>query len=528
MAASSGLLPDELREKLSCAICLELYKDPGTLPCGHSFCRRCVSDHWDSKEKEASWNGTFTCPTCRQAYRKRPEFQRSVSLHSLVEGVPTAGGQGFRSSPCQAAAGPRCARHRRPLELYCRTEKRCICCECTVGECQEHKRALCGDERRVREEVLKERLLKNESQLKCTEVEIQELETQMTTYRDTSERSIIGISGRFDQLQKALETCKNLVVQGMEMETATVLEKAKEKQAVLQSRLDALGQYQQQAEELLQYTDDVVFLEAFSFLPALGNSESLTNIMFNSTSKVEAVTAVLSELSRLIEKELPNVVHPGAAGAKTQGLSEVKTRAALKMEPSFRPKSERRTQLLLNYRNLTFDPNTAHKYIQLSKENQEAKHTISVTTHYPAHPERFESCWQVLCTESFGEGCHYWEVEVSEYFVYVGVAYGNVERKKKCKTATIGQNGSSWSLQLQQNCYVAWANGKEWKLDAPLYSCIGVHLDFLAGTLSFYGIEDKMELLHTFHSVFSAPLYPACWIGENVVVTLCQLPLSDN
>ncbi|XP_030064094.1 E3 ubiquitin-protein ligase TRIM65 [Microcaecilia unicolor] len=531
-ATTASITSEDLREKLSCAICLELYKDPGTVPCGHSFCRPCVSGHWDSEEQAQGWAGTFSCPTCRQCYQKRPELERSVALNNLVEEVQAASTGGSHesaftsgpSSPGQAAAaGPRCARHDRPLQLYCSTEKRCICYECTVRECQEHKRVLAGDERRAREDTLKERLLKNESQLKCTKAEIQKLETQMTTYRDTSERSISGISVRFDQLQKAFEVCKTLVVQSMEMETATALEQAKKKHAVLQSRLDSLGQYQQQAEELCQHADDVTFLEAFSLLPPLGNSKSLPNIMFNNMSKVEAVTAVLSELSRLIEKELPNTLHPGEASDKIQG-SESKTNAAVKSEPSFSPKSELRTQLFHNYRNLTFDPNTAHKYIQLSKGNQEATHMISVTTRCPVHPERFESCWQVLCTESFGEGCHYWEVKVSDYFVYVGMAYGNIERKKKCKTATIGRNASSWSLQLQHNCHTAWTNGKEWKLDAPLYSCIGVYLDFSAGTLSFYGIKDKMELLHTFHCVFSAPLYPAFWIGEDVAVTLCQVP----
>ncbi|XP_029456335.1 tripartite motif-containing protein 65 [Rhinatrema bivittatum] len=519
MAAGPEVLHEDMKEKLTCVICLELYKDPGTLDCGHSFCLPCLEGHWNIEEHAVNSAGDFTCPTCRKRYQERPRLRRSVALQNLVEDVQRAAA-GSRISSCQAV-GARCARHGRLLELYCLTDQRCICCECTVRECRDHPRALAGDERHTREEVLKDRLLKNESHLKRTETEMLQLEAQMTTLKDTADRSIMGISVRFDQLQKAFEACRALALQSIEREMAVALEQANENRAQLQSRRDALGQYRQQVEELCQQADDVIFLEGCSCLPSSGSSGSLPSVVFDVSGKVEAVTRILSEVSRLIQKELPNALHPMEASTEIQGSP--KPPAVLKPEPSLVPRSELRTQLLQSYRNLTFDPNTAHKYIQLSKKNLKAKHMTSVSTPYPEHPERFES-WQVLCAESFGEGRHYWEVKISGCFVYLGVAYRDIERKKKGKKAYIGHNGSSWSLQVQENCHSAWANGEEWKVPAPLYTHIGVHLDFSASTLSFYGIKDKMELLHTFHWVFSAPLYPAFWIGEEVDVTLCHLP----
>ncbi|KZV17163.1 hypothetical protein F511_29470 [Dorcoceras hygrometricum] len=49
---------DQLREELSCAICLEICYEPSTTPCGHSFCKQCLRSAADKCGKR--------CPKCRQ------------------------------------------------------------------------------------------------------------------------------------------------------------------------------------------------------------------------------------------------------------------------------------------------------------------------------------------------------------------------------------------------------------------------------------------------------------------------------
>ncbi|MGH0184564.1 UNVERIFIED_CONTAM: hypothetical protein FKN15_015322 [Acipenser sinensis] len=53
---------------------------------------------------------------------------------------------------------------------------------------------------------------------------------------------------------------------------------------------------------------------------------------------------------------------------------------------------------------------------------------------------------------------------------------------------------------------------------------LGVYLDFIAGTLSFYGVSDTMTLLHRFQTTFTEPLYPGFRLqGSDSTVTICQL-----
>ncbi|CAL8313451.1 unnamed protein product [Boreogadus saida] len=36
-------------EDFSCSICLDVFSSPVTTPCGHNFCRTCITKFWDEQ-----------------------------------------------------------------------------------------------------------------------------------------------------------------------------------------------------------------------------------------------------------------------------------------------------------------------------------------------------------------------------------------------------------------------------------------------------------------------------------------------
>ena len=59
-SSSPGLL--KLEEQLTCPVCLDLYTNPKTLPCLHSFCEACIGRFPQDKKGETYY---LSCPTCR-------------------------------------------------------------------------------------------------------------------------------------------------------------------------------------------------------------------------------------------------------------------------------------------------------------------------------------------------------------------------------------------------------------------------------------------------------------------------------
>lgn len=59
-----------LVQETTCSICLDLFRIPVTLPCGHSFCRKCLGDNALRAVSSLSarlgvQSGTICCPQCR-------------------------------------------------------------------------------------------------------------------------------------------------------------------------------------------------------------------------------------------------------------------------------------------------------------------------------------------------------------------------------------------------------------------------------------------------------------------------------
>ncbi|XP_043940302.1 E3 ubiquitin-protein ligase TRIM39-like isoform X2 [Protopterus annectens] len=101
----------------TCAICLDFFKDPLTVNCGHNFCKNCITDLWEKTETVAS------CPKCRTELTCS-FFRPNRELACIVEGIKKL------NEPSLKAIENICEEHEEKLKLFCEDEQRPICLVC--------------------------------------------------------------------------------------------------------------------------------------------------------------------------------------------------------------------------------------------------------------------------------------------------------------------------------------------------------------------------------------------------------------
>lgn len=76
-----------LEEMITCSQCSEVYREPKTLDCQHTFCKSClvlVSSH--NAQQEGSGEGQIVCPQCREVTEKSlQELSTSFAVDNLIE-----------------------------------------------------------------------------------------------------------------------------------------------------------------------------------------------------------------------------------------------------------------------------------------------------------------------------------------------------------------------------------------------------------------------------------------------------------
>ncbi|XP_028670670.2 E3 ubiquitin/ISG15 ligase TRIM25-like [Erpetoichthys calabaricus] len=556
MAAAKPFLSTDL---YSCSVCLEVLKEPVTIPCGHSYCLQCINKHWD----RSGLMGSYNCPQCRMDFHPRPQLHQNTTLTNLIQDLKK---EGVIRDPPQKNAGPGnlscdvcpgkkwkasktcmasfcktqlklrlesqafgrhkldeptryleeklCSKHQRVLEMFCRTDESLICSVCAITEHKSH-------DIRTLEEETAERKCQLVSKAKEVKRRILEKETKVAKLKKFSKT----IQKSAKKKEQEHEETINALLQSIERLTSEVSEvirdherrevrKAEELINILGKDIEVLQSREAKMAEFSKIDDHIHFLKRSCHVcvpPADGNAPNITvRADFLPETQKKKLSGVKRSLQKITGKEF------------------VKSKKTICDISSDVPKKLNRNDLLKYSCPLTLDPNTAHRRLHLSEGIKQVT-CMGADGPYPDHPDRFDSWPQVLCSEALsGPPRHYWEVEWSGQGVDVGVTYKRIRRQGAGNDCLLGFNDNSWSLICCDSNFSVWHNVRKTEISAPFSHRIGVFLDYAGGSLSFYSISDTMTLLHKFNASFTEPLYAGFRIRENSSLVICPLKQSDQ
>ncbi|XP_040098692.1 tripartite motif-containing protein 67 isoform X3 [Oryx dammah] len=155
----------------------------------------------------------------------------------------------------------------------------------------------------------------------------------------------------------------------------------------------------------------------------------------------------------------------------------------------------------------TFDPNSGHRDIILSNDNQTA--TCS------SYDDRV-----VLGTAAFSKGAHYWELHVDRYDNHPDPAFG-VARASVVKDMMLGKDDKAWAMYVDNNrSWFMHGNSHTNRTEGGVCkgATVGVLLDLNKHTLTFF-INGQQQGPTAFSHV-DGVFMPALSLNRNVQVTL--------
>lgn len=139
----------------------------------------------------------------------------------------------------------------------------------------------------------------------------------------------------------------------------------------------------------------------------------------------------------------------------------------------------------------------------------------------------FKQWPQVLCSRGLSEGHHYWEVEVSNSWVCLGVTYRCSSplggRPRRSVVYLPSRNPYSWCLEWDSLKLLVWHDNAQTVLHGAYHRTLGVALDCGARCLS-YGLAGGASLFYHFLTAFLEPLYPAVMVSSGASATLKRRP----
>ncbi|XP_073707654.1 E3 ubiquitin-protein ligase TRIM39-like [Garra rufa] len=511
MSSSSG----PLSEDLQCSICLDMFTDPVSTPCGHNFCKTCLNKCWNNSQ-------TCSCPYCKETFKQRPDLKSNTTLRELVGHYKKKSPEKTtdvlcdiceerklkalksclvcQSSYCETHLEPHlrvtrlkkhklmdpvsnledyiCQKHERPLDLFCRDDQTCVCYICTVKDHKNHNTVSIEEE----SEEKKTELMKTQKDLQ------QMIQNRIKTIQD---------------IRHSAEDRKRLYTKLLEMMEEQ--QKAAEKQEEelieeLEQEITELKMRNTELEQLSHTEDHLHLLQIHSSLCSPTNTRNWPEISMKTHESLETLRRDLTQLKDTIDEKL------------TQTVS-------------------RELKWMQQYAvDVTLDPDTANPYLILSDDGKQVR-CGDIRQKLPDKPERFDTCACVLGKEGFSSGRFYFEVQVKGKTKWdLGVARESINRKGEI---TASPSHGQWTVFLR--------NRNEYKAcDDPRVSLslrvkpqrVGVFVDYEEGLVSFYDVESSSHIYSFTGQSFTEKLYPLfspCYNdgGKNsrpLIIT----PVNDN
>ncbi|KAI5104614.1 bloodthirsty-relatedprotein family, member 6 [Silurus meridionalis] len=402
MASSSSALCED---QLECSICLDVFTDPVSTPCGHNFCMICLKEFWDS-------SSYCQCPVCKEKFSNRPDlrvntfisalaatFKMSVQLKNssaadqlqskskkvLCDSCTENKLKALKSclhcglSFCNTHLMPHkttpklmkhklmepvenlddyiCQKHERPLELFCRDDQTCVCQFCSERDHKTHNTVPIEEESVEKKNELVKTQAKVQQKIQERLKKIEEIKHTVEVDKINTEKEKADVVKMFSALICCIERSQAELLKVMEEKQKAAEKQVEEIIKDLEQELSELKRRNTDLEQLLHTDDHLHLLQIYPSLCSSPHTQDWTSIAITSHLSVETLRRALAQLQETLSQEMKKIDETV---------------------------------------DVTLDPDTANPYLVLSDDGKQV-YDGDTRQNLPDNPERPDGCFFSRC-----------------------------------------------------------------------------------------------------------------------------------
>ncbi|XP_041841611.1 E3 ubiquitin-protein ligase TRIM39-like [Melanotaenia boesemani] len=528
-----------------CPVCLDLFIDPVSTPCGHNFCKACLKKHWDTTD-------VCRCPLCKEMFYDRPELRVNTSFREMVDHYKSTTLSSVTSvESCKA----------KPGEVACdvctgvkmKATKSCLVCMASYCEIhlEPHKTAAALSKHKLIEPVknLETRICQKHEkilELYCKKeetficqlcAETDHSRHQVVTSEVASQQKMIQIKRREREVELMIQD-RHKRIEGIKHSRKETKENAqKQMEASVQVFTAVIEAINKTHEDLIEEIEERHDAEQRRF-------ERLINELMQEIDKLEKKSIELQQLSQIEDHiTLLQAFNQAYTLPTTQNWQKIPVyeidflgyvQTSLRNAQQFlnmeiRKQESIELQKMKKFADdITIDPNSAGSWLTVSEDGKEVRQSQKKYKLLAIALRSGESTF-AAASQGLTTGRHYWEVGVKEKSNWaLGVASGTFI---KGEPVTPCPKNGMWGIGHQDGeQYFALMEDQFPLMFSSRPQRVGVFVDYEEGEVSFFNIEAK-SCIYTFTKCnFPDKVYPVfdpCLAAEKKEVAPLKLMIVE-
>ncbi|CAL8386156.1 unnamed protein product [Boreogadus saida] len=319
-------------EVSSCSICLDVFNSPVSTPCGHNFCRTCITTFWDDQVR-------YKCPVCNVLFHPRPDLRVNTVFSEMVDQlrrsvrvkeqpcvepgeVPCDVCTGTQLkvvksclvcfiSYCQTHLEPHqrvaclqthrlvdlvdrledrvCKKHNRLLEFFCQTDQVCVCVRCKRRYHKTHPVVPLEEEYEVKTAQLWKMEAKVQQMIRERKQKSQDINDTLELSKAEADREMANGRQVLTALKHSVEKCVQEKLKSTEKEADGLIKE-------LGQEIEDLTDISSEVKQLSHTKDHLHFLQGLRSLKDPPPTRDWTKVEFRPPSYVGTLDKEMKKL----------------------------------------------------------------------------------------------------------------------------------------------------------------------------------------------------------------------------------------